>query len=58
MHEAARTISIPTLKRKIARAAAMDKMSAGQSMLARTGASNDKPNPWTGMVCRRRYARR
>jgi len=51
MHDAARTTSIPTLKRKIAVAAAIESARAGTSTLEKTGASNAKPNPCTGMVC-------
>lgn len=42
------------LNRKIAVAAVTDKASAGRSMLVSTGASKDKPNAWTGKVCRNR----
>ena len=44
MHDAARTTSIPTLKRKIAVAAAIERTSAGTSTLENTGASKAKPN--------------
>jgi hypothetical protein len=50
--QAPRVCSIPTLNRKIAAAAATDRASAHGSTLERTGASNDKPKLWTGMVAR------
>ena len=49
--EAARTTSIPTLKRKIAVAAAIERTSAGTSTLENTGASKANPKPCTGTIC-------
>src|SRR5215469_17976161 len=51
---AARVGIIPTLKRKIAIAAAIDKASAQGSTLAKLGASNDNGNARIGMVSRNR----
>src|SRR5258707_15765774 len=51
-HEPASTVSMPMLKRKIAVAAAMARISAGKSTLDKTGMSNDSPNDRTGEVSR------
>src|SRR5436305_12878330 len=51
---AAKVGIIPTLKRKIAIAAASDKASAQGSTLAKLGASNDNGNVRMGIVARNR----
>ena len=51
MQDAARVASIPTLKRKIAVAAAIESTSAGTSTLLITGASKENPSARTGKLC-------